>query len=313
MAISKLVLEDDGTEVDSMYFETLPDNCLVMILSDGQVWSHLPSSSCSSSQPSSSSSSGQTGDHSNVNHRVMAMVEQIRKAESASSSRAANTNVTTTCGWQHFSYQFMKYIMVKNTKNQANLGPRSISISRSASENEILQILTSIFFPRGKSVKGRIESMDVKLGSYMGMVITDIGATLRSKKPHFYLLTKEKIPEILSSASSDSDDLPDPEMSLPVLTFRQSPTMQTDWTQPSSQGLTLHTDRTQPSSQGLSMHIDRTQPSSQAYVTPQRSGTGMYSIQQTPETQFVTLQPEVPNVTPQRPSSSSASASLATT
>lgn len=38
----------------------------------------------------------------------------------------------------------------------------------------------------------------------------------------------------------------------------------------------------------------------------------MYSIQQTPEAQFVTLQPEVPNVTPQRPSSSSASASLAT-
>ncbi|CAG2239454.1 unnamed protein product [Mytilus edulis] len=59
IAISKLVLEDVGTEVDSMYFETLPDNCLEMILSDVQVWS----------QPSSSSSSGQTGDHSNAFRR----------------------------------------------------------------------------------------------------------------------------------------------------------------------------------------------------------------------------------------------------
>lgn len=86
----------------------------------------------------------------------------------------------------------MKYIMVKNSKNQANLGPRSISISRTASEIEILEILTGIFFPRGKSVKGRLETMDVKIGSYKGTAI-DIGATLRSKKPHFYLLTKEKV------------------------------------------------------------------------------------------------------------------------
>lgn len=87
----------------------------------------------------------------------------------------------------------MKYIMVKNSKNQANLGPRSISISRTASEIEILEILTGIFFPRGKSVKGRLETMDVKIGSYKGTTIADIGATLRSKKPHFYLLTKEKV------------------------------------------------------------------------------------------------------------------------
>ncbi|CAC5375175.1 unnamed protein product [Mytilus coruscus] len=197
----KLLVEDDGTEIDAEFFELLPSNTHLMVIKAGEEWNPEP-------QPSTSQSAEPC--LNNESQRVNEMVGKIRKAE-VGSKRTVSQNVTTYIGWLHYCYLNAKYVMVKNTKKQQNVGPRPVVLSRNIAEEQLMTLLRKTFFTRGRSVKGMASNMEFAFGNVKGIQIADISDLLSMNKPHIYLLSKEKIPD-MAVYSSDSDELMDPQM-----------------------------------------------------------------------------------------------------
>ncbi|XP_063436623.1 uncharacterized protein LOC134718057 [Mytilus trossulus] len=81
-----------------------------------------------------------------------------------------------------------------------------------------MALLKKTFFTRGRSVKGMATNMTFTFGNVKGVEIAEISDVLSNPKPHIYLLSKEKIPD-MAVYSSDSDELMDPQMtSAPAFT-----------------------------------------------------------------------------------------------
>ncbi|XP_048749259.1 uncharacterized protein LOC125661328 isoform X1 [Ostrea edulis] len=136
-------------------------------------------------------------------------------------TRKVKTSMKISIGWLHFDIERNKYIQVKL---KTGGGSRTVDMPVESSYKEMLEKAINIFFPAGKSPKGRIDKFSCVLGNFTQDLIKEDGFSLQqytetsclSNKPRIYLMTKKKTEEelpslfeLLSGDSSDDFDLPD--------------------------------------------------------------------------------------------------------
>ena len=76
-------------------------------------------------------------------------------------SNAEKDTVKIELGWMH--YNINQYTQVRSRNGG---GTRQLQISKNAGKKEIIQLAEDLFFPEGRSSKGRLTDMDCDLTNF---------------------------------------------------------------------------------------------------------------------------------------------------
>ncbi|VDH98795.1 uncharacterized protein LOC143055197 [Mytilus galloprovincialis] len=199
----KVVLYDDGMEVDSDSFLFLDPNTSIMILQGNEIWSPpLPPL--------------------NDPQQLLSFIENLKVAKrkavtSVSESRNSSKKskmpqfVSVSTGWMHYDYADRKFKQVRSSTTQQL--PRSdLTIPSSSSYGETLKIMENLYFHNGKNFRGRVSSMVTQLGNSHGEEIPsftnifEYGVRCSTQKSRIYLLTRKKIADVFCVTDSSSAD-----------------------------------------------------------------------------------------------------------
>ncbi|XP_021378629.1 uncharacterized protein LOC110466454 [Mizuhopecten yessoensis] len=232
-----LVLEEDGTEVDSQsYWASLNPQTVLMVLRPGVVWQPLRPTPCTGTGHDDTGAGSSSGGAYSIDNNtgpkadVMGLLQKIREKKRKSQlqqSLGKKKKLSTSSiqvGWMHFLYGERRYAQVKSSRGSTTGGTGTLSLPSDSTYGLTLNRLEERYFPNGQNSKGKIRKMETKLGTSKGEVIPETSFPLDNyltnvvctQKPRIYLLTKEKSLffdiEGLETGSSDSDgfDLPDP-------------------------------------------------------------------------------------------------------
>ena len=126
---------------------------------------------------------------------------------------------SVTLCWKHFDVKRSQYISVRTSRGGGN---RQLTLHNEANYNDILTVMTDLFFPDGNSTFGSLKQMNVKIGSFKGdfieqpFCLKDYIHQNKLCKTRLYLMTKKisnywlvrKMTSLpLSFDISDDDDL----------------------------------------------------------------------------------------------------------
>lgn len=107
-----------------------------------------------------------------------------------------------TIGWLHYSYKDGKYKQIRSSKGEKSLTDNVILKSDTTYE-EIMNRASAIYFPKGRSKKGRIEHMKLSLGTSKGETVPmenfsleKYTSMLPTHQKRIYLLSKAQVREI---------------------------------------------------------------------------------------------------------------------
>ena len=101
---------------------------------------------------------------------------------------------SVTLCWKNFDFKRSQYISVRASKGGGN---RQLTLHSEANYNDIVTIMTDLFFPDGNSTFGSLKQMNVKLGSFKGDFINQLFCLKdyikqnKLSKTRLYLTTKK--------------------------------------------------------------------------------------------------------------------------
>ena len=72
---------------------------------------------------------------------------------------------SVTLCWKHFHVKKSQYVSVRTSRGGGN---RQLTFRNEASYNDIMTVMTDLFFPDGNSTFGSLKQMNVKMGSFKG-------------------------------------------------------------------------------------------------------------------------------------------------
>ena len=72
---------------------------------------------------------------------------------------------SVTLCWKHFDVKKSQYVSVRTSRGGGN---RQLTFRNEASYNDIVTVMTDLFFPDGNSTFGSLKQMNVKMGSFKG-------------------------------------------------------------------------------------------------------------------------------------------------
>ena len=136
---------------------------------------------------------------------------------------------SVTLCWKHFDVKKSQYVSVRTSRGGGN---RQLTFRNEASYNDIVTVMTDLFFPDGNSTFGSLKQMNVKMGSFKGdfieqpFCLKDYIHQNKLCKTRLYLMTKKisnnclvrkMTPMPLSFDISDDDEFELPDLK-PVLT-----------------------------------------------------------------------------------------------
>ncbi|XP_052098764.1 uncharacterized protein LOC127733444 [Mytilus californianus] len=243
-----LVLDADGVEIDNDFFNSLEGNVILMLLKTGETW-----------EPQDN----KFNRHERVTlkseeEKMIAMIDKLRekvkkrKLEPARLDREVNSTSSTQssnlkfhCGWKHYSFASNVYKQVKSNSKKLKLtdcGSQIIFVKYNATYEEVIEKLTDKYYPCGRSKKGSLHKMTLSLRSFTETINRENFSALqfynerKTSEARIYLLSKEKIHDMLAITDSDSDELeslgfpgnmspPEPEIILGVGKPMTSPAM----------------------------------------------------------------------------------------
>ncbi|VDI60800.1 Hypothetical predicted protein [Mytilus galloprovincialis] len=222
----RFVLAEDGVEIDQDSFHFLSANTSIMLLKDDEDW--VLSSTATQSVPGSSGSSSRSlnediNAETRTTNEMLGYIESLkekctrkRKGQNAlGSAPAPKQQIPDTLrvspGWRHFSYSKNQYTQVRSRKGMT-LPTGDMILQTNIDYETCLHTLENLFFPNGKSVKGRISTMETKLGNFHGEVLPGnfflhqaVARSGSSQKSKLYLLSKKKIPQLFVETESSSE------------------------------------------------------------------------------------------------------------
>ena len=70
---------------------------------------------------------------------------------------------SVTLCWKHFDVKKSQYISVGTSRGGGN---RQLTLHNEANYNDIVTVMTDLFFPDGNSSFGSLKQMNVKIGSF---------------------------------------------------------------------------------------------------------------------------------------------------
>ena len=126
--------------------------------------------------------------------------------------------------WKHFDTKKSHYVSVRTTKGG---GTRQLTMSNESDYHEVVNTMTQLFFPDGRSIFGLLNDMDVEIGDFKGDLIKppfclkNYISVNKLSKTRLYLMTKKissnrAVTKMTNSSLSISDD--DDDINFPSLT-----------------------------------------------------------------------------------------------
>ena len=107
-------------------------------------------------------------------------------------------------GWMNYSYKDNRYKQIRSSKGEKTI-TENILLCSTTNYEELLAKAISVFFPKGRSRRGRREKMVFALGNSKGVEIPKEGFTveqhlkkLSTQKARFYLLSKPTVSQYLN-------------------------------------------------------------------------------------------------------------------
>ncbi|CAG2249740.1 unnamed protein product [Mytilus edulis] len=198
----RFVLAEDGVEIDQDSFHFLSANTSIMLLKDDEDRCYHP-------QPPNQYQEVAVAETRTTNE-MLGYIESLkekctrkRKGQNAlGSAPAPKQQIPDTLrvspGWRHFSYSKNQYTQVRSRKGMT-LPTGDMILQTNIDYETCLHTLENLFFPNGKSVKGRISTMETKLGNFHGEVLSGnfflhqaVARSGSSQKSKLYLISKKK-------------------------------------------------------------------------------------------------------------------------
>ncbi|XP_063407171.1 uncharacterized protein LOC134690928 isoform X1 [Mytilus trossulus] len=240
--IIRLVLDADGVEVDHDFFRTLEGNTLLMLLTEDEQW--MPADN-NFTQNVDRQPSHERVTLKSEEEKMIAMIDKLkekvkkRKLEPARLDRELNntpssSNLKFHCGWKHFSFASNVYKQVKVNSRKLKVTEcvnQVIYVKQNATYDEVIQKLTDKYYPCGRSKKGPLHKMTLNLGSFTETINPEKFSALKyyndrkTSEARIYLLSKEKIHDMLAITDSESDELEDFSLfpGIPTTSAKSSP------------------------------------------------------------------------------------------
>ena len=158
----------------------------------------------------------------NVKKTLASYVKEAGKKRVLKTTRDEKS--VTLC-WKHFDVKKSQYVSVRTSRGGGN---RQLTFRNEASYNDIVTVMTDLFFPDGNSTFGSLKQMNVKMGSFKGDFIEQpfcLKVCIHQNKlckTRLYLISnncllRKMTPMPLSFDISHDDDFELPDLK-PVLT-----------------------------------------------------------------------------------------------
>ena len=93
------------------------------------------------------------------------LASYVKEAGKQRVSKTTRDEKSVTLCWKHFDVKKSQYTSVRKSTGGGN---RQLTLRIEASYNDIVSVMTDLFFPDGNSTFGSLKQMNVKMGSFKG-------------------------------------------------------------------------------------------------------------------------------------------------